>query len=752
MTDGQGTTSYAYDPSDGALTGLKYPDGTHISYEYNKQSRTGYVLTDAAGTSMHVQSKLDSVGRVTQMDISAGAGAANVQSLGEASAAAGGSLDRMTFDYAPNGLLKSQSSSRGLSTRFSYNGLDLSGVTVEHGGTSLHQFGYERDGNKNIIGRTQNGTTDQFGYDPSNRIASEAAGEKNKTYVYDPNGNRSAEGSGKVFGMKNAEYTYDSASRLTKVTGEGKEVGYSYNGDGLLYERTEGGKTTRYYYDEEAKLIAEAEVQGETAKITYAYVYDLSGQLWARQDKASGQLQYYQLNGHGDVVGLSDSSGKELNSYSYDIWGGPEKVKETVPNVLRYAGEYWDDTTGLQYLRARWYDPGTARFMGEDTYQGEISNPQSLNWYTYVANNPLIYVDPSGHYFETIDYQELRILLNEARLKSSSSKNRDYQVYKDFIRKRYDFVSIFGGANQYNYLYDLLTGTSDYKNSSGKSDWAKDQLLSAYQKWTDAEVLGIAAMGMIGDFGGKSVGRGKYSGKIKSGKCNCFTAGTKVQTDEGEKNIEDIEVGDKVLAKDENNPDGELAYKEVTALFRNQRDDIIKLNVGEQVIETTNNHPFYVEGKGWVLADELRVGDKLQKADGSNLTIDKVEFVEQDELVTVYNFAVADYHTYYVTDLGIWVHNTNTGDCIIKTGDKTPGGHSFSEHGAERANERGFSSQTIDNIINNNKKNRKSKVDDLGRKTWEYTDARGNKVVTNESGGIISVHSPASGGVYIPKP
>lgn len=100
-------------------------------------------------------------------------------------------------------------------------------------------------------------------------------------------------------------------------------------------------------------------------------------------------------------------------------------------------------------------------------------------------------------------------------------------------------------------------------------------------------------------------------------------------------------------------------------MFRNQRDDIIKLHVGEQIIETTDNHPFWVEGKGWVFADELQVGDKLQKADGSNLTIDKVEFVKQDEPVTVYNFAVADYHTYYVTDLGIWVHNTNTDKCLF---------------------------------------------------------------------------------------
>ncbi|WP_374021039.1 polymorphic toxin-type HINT domain-containing protein [Paenibacillus thiaminolyticus] len=147
----------------------------------------------------------------------------------------------------------------------------------------------------------------------------------------------------------------------------------------------------------------------------------------------------------------------------------------------------------------------------------------------------------------------------------------------------------------------------------------------------------------------------------------------KVQTDEGEKPIEEIEVGDKVLAKDEFNPDGELAYKEVTALYRNQRDDIIKLYVGEQIIETTDNHPFWVEGKGWVFADELQVGDKLQKADGSSLTIDKVEFVKLDKPVTVYNFTVADYHTYYVTDIGIWVHNTNCYNDFnkIKQGDNS---------------------------------------------------------------------------------
>lgn len=66
-------------------------------------------------------------------------------------------------------------------------------------------------------------------------------------------------------------------------------------------------------------------------------------------------------------------------------------------------------------------------------------------------------------------------------------------------------------------------------------------------------------------------------------------------------------------------------------------------------------------------------------------------------------------------------------------------------------NERGFTPEIIDAIIDNNTKTRKSKIDELGRKTWEYIDSRGNKVVTNDRGGIVSVHSSAPKGKYIPK-
>jgi len=137
--------------------------------------------------------------------------------------------------------------------------------------------------------------------------------------------------------------------------------------------------------------------------------------------------------------------------------------------------------------------------------------------------------------------------------------------------------------------------------------------------------------------------------------CNCFVAGTKVLTDEGEKNIEDIKVGDKVLSKDEET--GEVAYKEVTATFNHETDEIYNIHVGGQTIESTYNHPFYVAGKGWTFVKDLKVGDLLVQSDGNTLRIDSIELLHK--YVTVYNMTVDEFHTYFVSDIGIWVHNSN---------------------------------------------------------------------------------------------
>ncbi len=107
-----------------------------------------------------------------------------------------------------------------------------------------------------------------------------------------------------------------------------------------------------------------------------------------REDAASSK-GYYLHNGHGDVVGIRNVSGAVVNEYEYDLWGKPLVTVEGVDNPFRYSGEYWDKSSDLRYLRARWYDPGMGRFISEDTYEGELGNPLSQNLYTYVHNNPL---------------------------------------------------------------------------------------------------------------------------------------------------------------------------------------------------------------------------------------------------------------------------------------------------------------------------------------------------------------------------
>ena len=93
--------------------------------------------------------------------------------------------------------------------------------------------------------------------------------------------------------------------------------------------------------------------------------------------------------------------------------------------------------------------------------------------------------------------------------------------------------------------------------------------------------------------------------------------------------------------------------------------------MGEEEIETTVEHPFYVEGVGFVPASELKAGDIIRTSEGENLPIDRVETEELEEPVLVYNFEVEDFHTYYVSELGVLVHNT----CPV-TGDLEGGRYS----------------------------------------------------------------------------
>jgi RHS repeat-associated protein len=103
------------------------------------------------------------------------------------------------------------------------------------------------------------------------------------------------------------------------------------------------------------------------------------------------------FNGHGDVVQTATADGTVENSYDYDIFGNATLTIEVYSNAIRYGSEYFDNETGLYYLRARYYDSYQGRFISEDSFMGNEDDPLSLNLYTYGENDPIMYSDPSGH-------------------------------------------------------------------------------------------------------------------------------------------------------------------------------------------------------------------------------------------------------------------------------------------------------------------------------------------------------------------
>ncbi|RIK03835.1 MAG: hypothetical protein DCC49_13795 [Acidobacteria bacterium] len=106
---------------------------------------------------------------------------------------------------------------------------------------------------------------------------------------------------------------------------------------------------------------------------------------------------FFVTNTHGDVVALTDRVGAIVNRYAYGPWGEATRVSESVHQPFRYAGYRYEDGFDLYYLRARWMDPGTGRFLSRDDERGTNSRLLSINRYVYAALNPPSATDPSGH-------------------------------------------------------------------------------------------------------------------------------------------------------------------------------------------------------------------------------------------------------------------------------------------------------------------------------------------------------------------
>lgn len=342
------TISYGYDRADN-LTNLTYPDGKVVRYEYDKAN--------------HLTKVTDWLNRVTTYEYDSG-----------------GNLLRTTYPDRSTAIHQYDRANR-LTALWDYKA----------DGTASAVFDYtlNSSGNRTAVAFNQplSGSplpqNVSYTYDSDNRLL--AAGSA--TFSYDNNGNLIR----KAVGSDVSTYAWNLDNMLTQVASGGKTFSYKYDGLGNRVSRVGNSAETRYVVDPSGLLSRVLAETNSSGSITAYYVYGLG---LVSKIAPDGRAYFYRYDGLGNAIAVTDSSGNLVNSYAYGAYGNVISQTETITDPFRYVGRYgvMDENNGLLFMRARYYDKETGRFINKDP----IRLLGGLNLYAYVKNDPINTIDPKG--------------------------------------------------------------------------------------------------------------------------------------------------------------------------------------------------------------------------------------------------------------------------------------------------------------------------------------------------------------------
>jgi RHS repeat-associated protein len=174
-------------------------------------------------------------------------------------------------------------------------------------------------------------------------------------------------------------------------------VTIQYDGDGNRVAKTVGATSTRYLVDDlnptgYSQVVEE--LVGGTIQRTYTYGLQRINQN--QLINGSWTQSFYGYDGFGSVRALTDSTGVVTDTYDYDAWGNTVNSTGSTINTYLYRGERYDPDLGLYYLRARYCNPLTGRFLTRDVTKRPVFDPPALHKYLYTGVNPVNQIDPTG--------------------------------------------------------------------------------------------------------------------------------------------------------------------------------------------------------------------------------------------------------------------------------------------------------------------------------------------------------------------
>lgn len=445
--------TFGYDAA-GRLTSADGPaPGSHVGLTYDTRGLLA-TSTDTAGTTTYQH---DPAGNLSSIAPPVGQTlTATYNSIGEIATLRG--AINLDYTYNANGWLTKRTTQTGTTNATTSFGYDNNGHITSVGALSSSLSAtYDTDGNvattaANLAGITNpdEGTT-TYTRDTSGRVNSATLKSgttqlKAATYHWDQRSNRDTTttkiGTGPDQTTTN---TYNAADQLTQSTSPAGTTDYTYNNAGQLttVDRPGINGDTTYTYDPFGQLATAAVTGAGGNTTTTNYSYDALGRLTSRVAGAatttygyratapeptslatsagatslvrdtdntllaargpSGTTSIALANPRGDLVGWGASTdAKFITTSLYDTFGTPTTTAGagTGPGAdlnIGYQSQLTDPTTGMVHMGAREYDPTTGRFTSADTYVGDLTNPVTLNRYTYGNASPPDYTDPTGH-------------------------------------------------------------------------------------------------------------------------------------------------------------------------------------------------------------------------------------------------------------------------------------------------------------------------------------------------------------------
>lgn len=335
------------------------------------------------------------------------------------------------ISYNASGQIKTIQYGNETETSYNYgNDLRLERILTKNPTTSLQDLTYDFDKNGNLTTLTDNLTSNirGYGYDDLDRLISaeniphsaSSQGYTTLCYHYDPIGNMTYKSDAGVmtYGQNGAgphavtslqryqitSYTYDANGNMTN----GKDKVMQYDIENRLSKVVKSsGATTEFYYDGDGgrvkKTVDTTKVtvyigslyEVEQGNIITKHIFAGSNRICSL--KSNNTSSYYHSDHLGSSNVITDGSGNRIANYEYQPYGKTSKQTGTDITNHKFTGKELDDSTGLYYYGARYYDPEIGRFITADTIVQHPNDPQDLNRYAYCRNNPIKYVDPTGH-------------------------------------------------------------------------------------------------------------------------------------------------------------------------------------------------------------------------------------------------------------------------------------------------------------------------------------------------------------------